>query len=116
MDAQALIAKALARREQWVDLEPGKRIRIRRPAETELPGLREGVTVERVIACTVGWEGFSEVDLLGATVGSEDALEFDIGLWDVLVRDRADWLATVANAIVKAVTEHLKQKDAAAKN
>lgn len=116
MDAKTLIAKALARREQWVELEPGKRVRIRRPAETEMPALRHGVSVDQAIACTVGWDGFTEIDVEGEAVGSDEPVPFDVELWGVLARDKVDWISAVSSAIVEAITAHLQARDDAAKN
>lgn len=111
-----LIARLLAQRERWVDLEPGKRVRIRRPAESDIGRFARGVSVDQIAATVVGWEGFTEVDVLGASQGSSSAVEFDSGLWAELMRDRMDWFDTAASAVMEAIREHMASREAARKN
>lgn len=106
----------LAQREQWVDLEPGKRVRVRRPDETEVLTLRRGnVTPEQWARCCVGWDGITEADLLGAAIGSSDLAEFSVELWVIVVRDHVEWLGKVADKVVEMISVHLAQKDSAGK-
>jgi hypothetical protein len=112
-----LIAKVLAQRESWVDLEDGKRVKIRRPAEAQMPAFRAGVTPERVVRCCVDWDGFSEADVLGAALGSGNSkVAFAVDLWEVLALDRMDWLEKVSSSLVEAITSHLSARSDAAKN
>lgn len=110
MDVKTLLARAAAQREHWADLGNGKRLRFLRPVEVEMPALLNGVTVEHVIGCANGWEGFTEADLLGAAVGASDPLPFHVDLWSAVVRDNAAYVAAVSQAIADAVTEYLKRK------
>lgn len=112
----ALIAQMDAQRQQWVELEPGKRVRFQRPLETEFYRFRLGVTVDHICEYVNGWEGYTEADLLGAAIGSSDDVEFDSALWARLARDRSEYIAPVARAIADAITAHLAAKDSAAKN
>lgn len=112
-----LIARVLAAREAWVDLEPGKRVRIRRPSEAELPSFRAGVTAEKWARCCVGWEGFSEADVLGAALGSGNSMvPFDLDLWVTLALDRLEWVGAVSAAVVESITAHLDARSTAGKN
>lgn len=112
----ALIARMLAQREQWVDLQPGLRVRVRRPAETAIPRLRHGITTDDAAAACVDWQGFSEATLLGAAVGSADPLRFDAALWLEVLRDRADWCGTVMDAMVDMVRAHVDARGIGRKN
>lgn len=115
-DLAALIARMDAQRTRWATLPGGRRVQFRRPLETEFGRFRQGVTVEHLAEYACGWEGFTEADLLGAAIGSSDPVPFSPELWGRLVRDRLDYVAPMAQAIVDAVTEHLASRDAAAKN
>jgi hypothetical protein len=116
MSAADLTARMLALREQWVDLAPGKRVKLRRPAEAEMAKFRGGMSVEHVASACVGWDGFTEADLLGASQGAQDAVQFDAGLWLEVLRDRLDWVGLVADAIIACVTAHLEAREAARGN
>lgn len=116
MDASDLIAKVLAKREQWVDLEPGKRVKIRRPAEAEMPAMRRGMTPESVARHCVDWEGFTEADLLGAELAPDTKVKFDLDLWVAVALDRLDWIGAVSEKLVAAVSAHLAQRSNTAKN
>lgn len=117
MNAAQLIARVVEQRRGWADVEPGVRIRFVRPPETDFGRLRVGVTVEHVCEYVDGWEGVNEAVLFGARQGSaEVTVDFDAGLWAVVARDRAQWVAAVANAIAAAVGAHLEAKAATAKN
>lgn len=112
----ALVLKLLAQRESWVELEPGKRVRIRRPAEAQLPRFRAGLTPELLAGVVVGWEGFSEADLLGAAVGSSDPLPFAPDLWATVAEDRVEYLQKIADALTAAITAHIEARGLAEKN
>lgn len=113
----ALIARMDAQRTRWVPLSDGKRVQIRRPLETEMREFIGGiVTVDHVCRYTCGWEGFTEADLLGAAIGSSDAVPFDAALWSRVVRDKVDYVPPVAQAIVAAIDEHLQAIGEATKN
>ena len=116
MDAQKLIEKMLAQRESWVELEPGLRVRVRRPAEADFTAFREGVTVDQVAAQTVDWEGFTEATLIGGALGSSDPMPFSQAVWAEVVRDRVEWLALLANKLIELIKAHLDAKAVAAKN
>ena len=107
MSPADLIAKVLAKREFWVDLEPAKRVRVRRPAEAEMPAFRR-ITPQQVLGCCVGWDGITEADVLGPSLASPDPAEFSVELWTVVALDRVDWIERVSAAVVKAITEHIE--------
>lgn len=116
MDIAALIARMDEQRTRWVSLPDGKRVQFRRPLETEFGKFRAGVGVDHLCEYACGWEGFAESDLLGAAVGASDAVAFAPELWARVLRDRIDYVPTLAQAIVTAITEHLDAKATAAKN
>lgn len=124
MNAEQLIAAALAQRAQWVDLEGGKRVRVRRPSEHGTRGLLHRDADGKVIGMAadlpeakrfvVGWEGFKECDFTAA--GSSDAVEFSSELWGVWVEDNRKALATVAEALLAAVIAHEQARIGLEKN
>jgi len=116
VDFTALIARMDAQRSRWVALPDGKRVQFRRPLETEFGKFRSGVGVDHLCEYVCGWEGFSEADLLGSAIGSSDPLPFSAELWARVVRDRLEYVRPVATEVVAAITEHLAEKDAIAKN
>lgn len=121
MTAQ-LIKRLREQRMQWVDLDlPGKRVRLIRPTEIEI-GLhfikdgRVSVGVAEVERFTVDWEGFTEADLLGAAVGSSDAVPFSQALWAEVISDRAGWVRQLATELLDIVVKHGAEKKVDAKN
>lgn len=119
-----LVAAMRGQRESWVDLSPGKAVKIRRPTEAEFPGfLRRTdagrslhVEIEHVQRHVVDWRGITEADLIGETVGSVDALPFDAAVWSEAVADRVDWLQAAAQGLLDVILAHLKKQDAATAN
>lgn len=125
MDSRALLAARKRRREKSVTLDGGKKILFMRPSETDMAGLLTGdgdkrtwvVTLDHVRKFVTGWEGFTEADVLGASVGSSDTVaEFDAELWSEMVGDNVEWVAKVADAILKSVIDHLSERESVAKN
>lgn len=120
------IARIRAGRERWVELEPGKTVLLRRPAESEFPAFfrstGDGKTtdlvagIEDVQKHVVNWRGFTEADLFGAADGSSDPIEFSQSLWAEVVSDNADWSHLVAKELIQQIVTHIKGKGDAAKN
>lgn len=119
-----LIAALRSAREKWVDVAPGKAVKIRRPTEAEFPAFVRVVDGKRSLSVELhhvqqyvtDWRGFTEADLLGATVGVADAVPFDAALWAEVVADHLEWLKPAAQALLAAITQHVDLEDAAAKN
>ena len=122
--SQIVINKLRAARQSWVELEPGKRVQIIRPPESEIgdflrddAGFRSMVAeLSQVQKYVGGWEGITEVDLLGAAVGASDPVPFAPELWNEIVADRGDWIKLVAAGLLDAIVKHFEKKAAAAKN
>ena len=115
-DTADLIARLLARRERWVELEPGRRLRIRRPAEADIGAFVRSVDADKLGQAVVGWEGFVESDALGESQGSNSALPFDQALCIELLRDRVDWMETLVDAVLASIREHVEAREAARGN
>ena len=111
-----ILARMDEQRAVWADLGSGRRVKLHRPLETELPRLVRGVTVDDVCECTRDWSGFTEATLLGAAIGAEDAVSFDAVLWSRYVRDDAEAARACIDALVTAVTAYLEGKAQTAKN
>ena len=119
-----LITQLRAQRQSWVDLAPGKRVQIIRPAESQISeflrttGNGRSLVVELAQVCkyTVGWDGITEADLLGAAVGACDPVPFDSELWAEVVADRSEWLNRVAIGLSESITNYFNKKAEAEKN
>ena len=119
----ALIARLRVARQLWIDLEPGKRVQIIRPTESDIGEFLRGENGGRAMVADLaqvrkyvtGWEGITEADLLGAS-GASDPVPFDAELWGEVVADRGDWLKIVAAALLASIVKHFDQKAAAEKN
>lgn len=118
-----LIKQLRERRMQWVDLDglPGKRVRLIRPTEVELSQhfIKDGfvnVGVEEVKRFTVDWSGFTEADLLGASVGSSDAVPFSPDLWAEVVSDNVTWVRALAKNLLDLAIAHRSKVEDDAKN
>ena len=119
MSADALIRQIRAKREQWIDLEPGKSVKVRRPTDWEVARDFSNVdrdTMQNVCDYTVDWSGFSEAAMLGADIGSSDPLAFDRDLWREVASDRLDWVSAVAEKLVEFVRASAEARKAAEKN
>jgi hypothetical protein len=126
MDKAGLIQAMRTQRQRWVPVAAGKRVQILLPTELEVirrfMKLGEGgnyylaAEFEEVKAFTTNWEGFTEADLLGASIGSADLCGFDPELWDLLVADHTDWLRTVAQALLEGISERMQLRAQDAKN
>lgn len=116
MDATKLIAKALEQRESWVDLGGGKRAKIRRPPAAQMFDFGRATTPEMFLRSVVGWDGFTEADVLGASVGSDSTVPFDVELWLVLALDQVEWIGKVSEALVEAIKAYLEKQGDIAKN
>jgi hypothetical protein len=117
--AELLIQRMRARRERWVPLgdDERRRVLIRRPSEVEMISMRNGIGVADVGRHVVGWEGFTEADLLGPELGSADAAApFSTALWTEWVTDHVDALNLVAAAIAADVEAHCTAREAARGN
>ena len=127
MNAEQLIAAALASRAKWVDLEGGRRVRVRRPAEHDVRSLLQrdaagaviglAADLPEAIRYVVGWEGFTEADLLGPEIGAGDVkVPFDPEVWEAVSADSTDYQRKVADAILKSVVDYLNSKAETSKN
>lgn len=129
MSAADIIAKLDAQRTRWLDLpgddgdgEGGKkrRLQVMRPLETDadrMAGRRLlGDLAEALCEFVVGWEGFSEADILGPKHGSAEPLPFDRALCLRIVRDRTDYVVALGVELKTAMQARLAEKAEAAKN
>jgi hypothetical protein len=118
MDAATLIQKALEQREQWVALDDdgAKRVRVRRPPGAHVFEFGRNRTPEVFLRTAVGWDGFTEADILGAGVGSSDPVPFNVDLWVTLALDRIDWIGKVSEVVTTAITQYIEATEAIAKN
>nr|WP_315210093.1 hypothetical protein [uncultured Albidiferax sp.] len=121
MSTTALIQQIRAQRMQWIDIAPGKRVRIIRPTEVEVSqifhqGGKATIGAEEARRFVVDWDGFTEADFLGAAVGASSPLPFDLELWAEVIGDHADWVGLIAHALLDAVVEHRNRRAATAKN
>jgi hypothetical protein len=105
-----IIERLREQRSRWFETAEGRRVKIRRPSETECITLVGGLGVEHAQRYVVGWDGYTEADLLGAAVGSGDAVPFDAELWAEYVADHAELATQVVGWLGDMIVEHLKAK------
>ncbi len=110
MNANNVLQQLQRSREDWIEIEPGLRVKVRRPTETDLARFYNGVTVELLCETLVDWEGFTEAKLLGSSVGSSDPLPFDADLAKEVISDHADWSATAAHGLVDLIAKHVDRR------
>lgn len=120
-----LIKQLREQRMTWVVVDeactPPKRVRIIRPTEVEIAQhlVKAGevsVGFDQVKAFVVDWDGFTEADLLGASVGAADPVPFSQALWAEVVADHTLWVRTVAQALLDAAVAHTQKTDDTLKN
>lgn len=111
--SEQLIKRMREQRMKWVDIvgQPGKRVRLIRPTETEVgqylsKGRELVVGLEEVKRFAVDWQGHTEADLLGASIGSADSVPFDPDLWAEVVSDQAKWVRQLAQDLLDMVVAH----------
>lgn len=115
-----LLQKRLAQRETWVELEPAqgskpaRRVRIRRPLETAILQLQRMEGLEAAMRCIVGWDGFTEADVLQS--GGEDPVPFDEALVRDVLADRMEWVIKIDRGIADAVKARTEARAAASGN
>lgn len=122
-DLQRVLRAMREQRLHWVELGPklgvafeGLAVQFRRPAEAEMHRFVAGVEVDHVAEFVVGWRGFTEATLLGAAIGSSDAVDFSADAWALYVRDHLQVSGEVAQAMADAMRTHLMSRADAAKN
>lgn len=128
--AERLIQQMRDQRKRWITLEEGrggaapKRVQIIRPPETDLAdflldlgGGQHTLQAElrHVEKYVVGWDGFTEADLVGPA-GSSDAAPFAPELWREAVTDRLTWMRKIAQALLDMILEHRAAREDTAKN
>lgn len=130
MSAAVLIAQLQQQRQSWCVLRKAAAgqaelsVCLRRPTELDLAELRRAesgsfakVTLaDTVCKSAVDWRGFTEAELLGASIGSSDPLPFDTDLWTEVVLDHAEWLGTCIGHIVEQLVSHSKAREEQQKN
>lgn len=127
--AERILAQRQAQRRSWVELapasdgKPARRVQITRPTETEQPaflqrvgdGYQWAADIEHVKRFVVGWDGFTEADLVGAA-GGDQPVPFSPALWADVCTDSKATTAKVAEALLAALTDYHRTVEADAKN
>lgn len=114
MDAADVARRMRRERELWVELAPGKRLKLRRPLvdEARVAGV---MTVESACECLIDWEGIVESDAFPSSGGTA-ALDFDLVVATNMVRDNVAWALMCMEALSKALVERVNFTKAAEKN
>jgi hypothetical protein len=118
----SLIDRMLANRDSWCELAPAtdgkaaKRVKLRRPAQCEILRMQGGVNQDHVLSAAVGWEGFTEADLLGPEIGSSDPVAFDADVWKAYAADNVEHLSKAAEHLMNSISEHIAKVAQARKN
>jgi hypothetical protein len=112
--AAELVAALLAARETWLELEPGRRLRVRRPVEGLLGELRRN-GIFGYCDAVVDWDGFTERDVLGEAA-EPVPLPCEPELVRQLVADRGDWLGALIDHLRAQIEAHAAASEARRKN
>jgi hypothetical protein len=117
-DVATLLKQMREQREFRVELEaaaddkPAKIVWLLRPLEAaELHLVAAGVSVDALVRFTTRWGGFTEVDLLPGSGGS-DKVDYHPDLWRELVGDRRDWAKQCADALVAQIAARAEARQA----
>lgn len=120
--AAELLRQSKLKRSKWYELDdpPRRAVQIRRPQEGELFDMRGSRTAQDVVdllsAAAIDWRGFTEADILGEAVGSQDAAEYSPELFAEWVFDHVDVLMNLAGRVIDDAKKHVADREAAAKN
>ena len=122
MDLKQLIARMAEQRSRWVEIEPGKKVRVLRPIESELPKFMDRRDGEVYWSCSFAqvkvvvdaWKGVTEADLIEG--GADDELPFAPELWEALVGDHVAFAKPVQAAVIDLISEHRHSLDSIEKN
>lgn len=102
-----LLQRLRSQRQSAVEVEPGVRILVQRPAEAELAEYSGRTAFEVAGRWVVGWEGVTEATLLGAAGGS-DAVTWSPELWREVIADRAPWAVQIFHKVEEMTVNHLR--------
>lgn len=111
-----LLERIHAAREFSVEVAPGKKLRLRRPLQAQMPRFRGGISLQIMAEYTVGWEGVTEADVLPPGVGGDGKAEFSQDIVFEVLGDKADWYEAAAKGMADAIKAFLDQQAATAKN
>ena len=87
---------------------------VRRPTDLEMIDLRKQSTGRAALPYVIGWEGVSELSMLGT--GSPHPLDFDAVACAEWLPDRLDILAAIVEALFNAYQAHATKTEEALKN
>ena len=111
MESAELLRKRRAARQQWYELDdPARRaLLLRRPVRLLMSTWSKGITAEMVPGiveqCVVDWRGFTEADLLGAALASDDLQPFDAAVF----KDWSEDEPQIFNPVAERIFELIKQ-------
>ena len=111
-----LLDKLLQQREISVEVEPGKSLRLRRPAVARLHRFRAGITPELLAEHCIGWTGITEANVLGDAFAPPEPADFDAALVAELLADREQWFEAATAAMTKAIVDRMALIEATEKN
>lgn len=116
--SKQLIEKLRRDREIRVPLPDGRRaVTALRPTDLEMMGVNRLTgedQVRRALEFVIGWENFTEDDLVGGA--SMDPVKFDADLWRAWAADSSDTWVPIAEAIFKAYEAKVGAEAQAVKN
>ena len=114
MDAAELDRKMLAEREFWVEVAPGKRMKLRRPLMDEYGAYATDSSPKHMAECLRDWDGIVEADLVAG--GSEQPVDYSVATAGLAMRDNIDWFKAVAKGIFEAMNARALATSIAVKN
>lgn len=121
MAADDIARRMREKRMAWLEIADGKKVRLIRPSEEQMGRgivIGSGIAIgyDEVKKFAVEWSGFTEADMLGAAIGSSDAVPFHADLWAEYVTDNTDVYRQVAQKLLDMCLQHIEARAADRKN
>jgi len=114
MDAAELERRMEREREFWVEVAPGKRLKLLRPLMDEGAAFANDYGARALAKYLRGWEGITEADL--SAKGAATPAEFNLAVATLALRDNPAWTNAAAMAIFEAMKARFEATQVAEKN
>ena len=114
MDAVDIERRMEREREFWVEVAPGKKIKLLRPLMDEARSFVTDFGVAHVCEFLRDWDGFTEADLLKN--GGDEIVEFKLTLAAKALRDNISWAQKAAKGLSDGMSERAKATTIVEKN
>lgn len=122
MKEEHLIKMMLEARESRLELinagngRLARTVTVRRPDEAGMVRLKSASPLDIARECVVGWDGWTDADLLPEGVGGNEPAPFSKAIWSVYIGDNLEHAARIESFVIDLITAYFEQKERAGKN